>query len=623
MRLHSLSGSGLLGVAISALLLSGCNTNGNDDNHAAVVPPTRTVLVYMVGSDLESQGAAATADLAEMMQVGSSKGFNIVVETGGANKPGWNTVKRQLVNAGSMTSLADLGAKNMGDSATLQDFIAWGMKTYPADKYTLVFWDHGGGAVGDNGTTVGIDEVHGDGLSLPEIRTALQNSAGVAAKRFDLVGFDTCLMATLETAKIIANHADYMVASEETEPGSGWDYKSWLGALKSQPSMNTLDIGKTIVNSYFNSFAAADPQSRQITLSAIQLNKVSALTTAVGKLAQKVDGRLVAAPDSTRLEVAIGRSRSESYGKQHGDDAGMVDLNDFAGRLPAVYAAEANVVKTALAEAVVYSRRAAERPNASGLSIYLPSETTIRTGLAPALAAYKQVQFDNGWEGMVERYATAAAADVQKPLLSNETMTGNTLSVDVDITGGSDINAVNVYLTHDNGNGTLLVLSREEADSFTGGKASYDFDNKILLVNGQYVYTDVLEADEDNGLYTLGAPAMINGNQATLVIQAQVNGTNIDLTVVGQIPDSANGVVSRMMALKTGDHIDPLFLNFDTATGNTSLVTQSGNDFTLTAAGATAAIGQLPADNYVAFFAVQDYAGNMQYSNAFNLTVNP
>ena len=332
----------------------------------------------MVGSDLESSGGAASADLAEMMKVGSANGFNIVVETGGANKDGWKTVKRRLITAGGVKELGDLGSKNMGDQATLQDFVSWGMKNYPADSYSLVFWDHGGGAVGSNGPTVGFDEVHGDGLSLPEIDGALQNSVTLSGKRFDFVGFDTCLMATVETAKIIAKHADYMIASEETEPGSGWDYTAWMGALKANPAMSTLSIGKTIVDAYFASFPNTDPQGRQITLATIQLNKIAAVTGAVQTLALKVHNRLVSAPDATRIEVATGRSRTESYGKQHGDDAGMVDLNDFVSRLPNTYVTEANAVKAALADAVVYARHADERPKAAGLSIYLPSETTIR-----------------------------------------------------------------------------------------------------------------------------------------------------------------------------------------------------------------------------------------------------
>ncbi|MCR5235609.1 MAG: hypothetical protein K6E34_00220 [Lachnospiraceae bacterium] len=36
---------------------------------------------------------------------------------------------------------------------------------------------------------------------------------------FDFIGFDACLMATVETAYMLSPYADYMIASEEFEPG--------------------------------------------------------------------------------------------------------------------------------------------------------------------------------------------------------------------------------------------------------------------------------------------------------------------------------------------------------------------------------------------------------------------
>lgn len=616
-----------------SVILAACG-GGDGDNSSTPVPtktPTRTVLVYMVGSDLESgkkpdgtfkdEGGAATADLAEMMKVGSNANLNIVVETGGANKEGWKTVQRKLVKAGSIQTLADMGDKNMGESATLQDFLDWGMKTYPADSYTLVFWDHGGGAVGNAGATVGVDENHDDALSLPEIRAALQTATTVNGKKFDVIGFDTCLMATLETAHTIAPYADYMVASEETEPGTGWDYTAWLGAIKATPSISTLNISKTIVDSYFSSFATNDKQGKAITLSAIQLSKVPALTTALGTLAGKLDANLISAPDSMRLDMANSRKRSESYGNQNGDDVGMVDLQDFLHRLPARYASDVNNVKAKLDDVVAYNRQAVERPNAKGLSIYLPSENTIKDhdGLQQSLAAYKKIDFSIAWQTLVERYSIEADNDNTAPSLHNSQMLGSTLSVDIN---SQDTNSAHIYITHDNGDGTQLVLSREVADSLGGGKASYEFDNLILLVNGQYVYTEELESDEDNGLYTLGVPVMLNGSQSMIIIQAKVNDSSINFDVLGYIPNSVNGVVSRLLPLRTGDAINPLFLNVNTSTGDTALVTQSGNNFTVAATGMIVEIGQLPADQYFAFFEVEDYSGNVAYSEVFSLIVD-
>lgn len=47
----------------------------------------------------------------------------------------------------------------------------------------------------------------------------------------ELVGFDTCLMATVDTAYTFCDLAKYLVASEETEPANGWYYSQWVGTL--------------------------------------------------------------------------------------------------------------------------------------------------------------------------------------------------------------------------------------------------------------------------------------------------------------------------------------------------------------------------------------------------------
>ena len=93
--------SHLLATAISAALLVGCNGNDHDTPSSTTKTPTRTVLVYMVGSDLESKGGAATADINEMLKVGSTENLNIVITTGGAEKDGWKTVKRYLIPKGT------------------------------------------------------------------------------------------------------------------------------------------------------------------------------------------------------------------------------------------------------------------------------------------------------------------------------------------------------------------------------------------------------------------------------------------------------------------------------------------------------------------------------------------
>jgi hypothetical protein len=140
--------------------------------------------------------------------------------------------------------VTDDGAKAMTDPTTLSSFIQYCSKNFPANRNELILWDHGGGSV----SGYGYDEKFksSGSMNLAGIRQALQNG-GV---KFDFIGFDACLMATAETALMLNDYADYLVASEETEPGIGWYYTNWLTNLGNNTSLSTVEIGKNIVDDF-------------------------------------------------------------------------------------------------------------------------------------------------------------------------------------------------------------------------------------------------------------------------------------------------------------------------------------------------------------------------------------
>ena len=197
-----------------------------------------TLMVYICGTDLESEAGMASNDIVEMTKAKLSDKVNIIICTGGAKKwqiQGISNSVHQFYkvdsSSGQLVRLEDnRGSKPMTDPATLTDFIKYCAQNYPANRNELILWDHGGGSV----TGFGYDEKNGNGdsMTLAGINTALKN-AGVT---FDFIGFDACLMATAETALVLDNYADYLIASEETEPGIGWYYTNWLTKLSSNTS---------------------------------------------------------------------------------------------------------------------------------------------------------------------------------------------------------------------------------------------------------------------------------------------------------------------------------------------------------------------------------------------------
>ena len=193
---------------------------------------TYTLMIYMCASDLESDGGYATNDISEMLNATVDEKINLIIETGGTKEwqdYGISNKTNQIYkieNNELKLIKDDLGIKEMTKPETLTEFIQYCKSEYPADKYGLILWDHGGGAV----SGFGYDE-HSkneeDTLTIDKLKKALKESD----TKFEFIGFDACLMANIETAYSIKDYAKYLIASEETEPGTGWEYKSFLNKM--------------------------------------------------------------------------------------------------------------------------------------------------------------------------------------------------------------------------------------------------------------------------------------------------------------------------------------------------------------------------------------------------------
>ena len=110
-----------------------------------------------------------------------------------------------------------------------------------------IVWIDGVGA----GSGAAFDELYElDSLTLSEMYSAFvqvwEPSNELGQQPLELVGFDTCLMATVDTAYTFCDLAKYLVASEETEPANGWYYSQWVGTLAKQPAMDGAALGRVI-----------------------------------------------------------------------------------------------------------------------------------------------------------------------------------------------------------------------------------------------------------------------------------------------------------------------------------------------------------------------------------------
>ena len=203
---------------------------GSSSDYEVVQPQKeQTFLIYMVGSDLESDYGAGSADLGEIMGADiDTETSNFVVFTGGSIRWDLNIATDKnsvyyLDESGKFIHIHDRTLNNMGDPNNLAFFLEYGYYSFPADEYNLILWNHGGGTI----SGYGVDEIANDYLSLAEIKAALEASPFKGSNKLNSVIFNACLMATIETADVFKDHADYLLASEEVVSAAGYNYNSF------------------------------------------------------------------------------------------------------------------------------------------------------------------------------------------------------------------------------------------------------------------------------------------------------------------------------------------------------------------------------------------------------------
>lgn len=212
------------------------------------------VMEYIIGADLEDDRGMASINIAQMKDTtAKGDGLDFVVQAGGSDR--WftkgiedSTVGRYLISGGNIETAEMLDETTcMSDPESLTDFILWAKKNYPADRYMLVLWDHGGGFASGYGVDILNDREDKERLmSASEIIGAIKK----AGMKFEMIGFDACLMQNIEYANALEPYADYYLASEETEPGTGWYYTAGFGKLAEDPAISIEEFGKSMVSSY-------------------------------------------------------------------------------------------------------------------------------------------------------------------------------------------------------------------------------------------------------------------------------------------------------------------------------------------------------------------------------------
>ena len=391
-----------------------------------------TVMVYMIGSNLESRLGSGTFDMMEMEEAGLDYSrTNLLVYTGGSKRWAGRTPS-------SCNALLDMGRpadqriaartdenKSMGDPECLTEFLNFCSGHYPAEHYALILWDHGGGPVWGYGS----DELfEADSLTLPEMQEAMKQTAFQQTGKLDWVGFDACLMSSVETMSVWEPHARFFVASEELEPGHGWDY-TWLSILNT--TSDPLEITKHIIHSYgaYYEKNRTETSNPDVTLSCADLSKLDGVVKKLDTLCHAVRGGIDMGffPEIQRI-----RTQARSFGVaddttgRAGDSSyDLVDLGSLVRGLGERFRIETEDLKGSLEDLIVSSYSNIE--DTSGISLYYPCRN--KSQFTEMGRTYESITVSDEYRGLLKslkkNWSSSRNRDweVAQPVLDGEEFT--------------------------------------------------------------------------------------------------------------------------------------------------------------------------------------------------------
>ncbi|MCR5590646.1 MAG: hypothetical protein K6F73_03875 [Lachnospiraceae bacterium] len=378
---------------------------GNDAESA-------TIMIYLNGSDLETKAGEATTDISEMIKSGAGENVNVIIQTMGTKR--WHdydisseTSQIYRIHNGECELVKDnLGQLDCTASKTLADFIDYGKKNYPADRYMLIFWDHGGGPV----YGFGYDEWQPDtaSLTLDEIQDALKKNSDIS---FDIIGMDCCIMANLETCYVLSPFCKYAVLSEDFESGLGWSYTEWMKLIEENPGISTPLLGKKIIDNMISANEEDDDEGGSSTMILVNEKAVPDLVKKWTEYAYKNTEKLLGS-NYSKLHKAIGRGFFESFFDSWDDDDSYVTMEDFY--VSDMMSIVENVgeegvstdnLRSSLKDCVAYFGHTSDKNELTGLAISLPYGD--RSYYDRLVKVYSKCGFDEKYINWLEKFVGA------------------------------------------------------------------------------------------------------------------------------------------------------------------------------------------------------------------------
>lgn len=332
----------------------------------------------------------------QMEEVGSNENLNLVVQWASFKN---HKTQRLLIqkdnDAQNVTSpvVESLDPVDMGDYRQLVEFVRWGVEKYPAKKYMIAVWNHGNGwyRLGNAQRDISYDDLSGNKITTEQLGLAMAEAAKIMGHKVDIYGSDACLMAMAEIAGEMKDSVQFMVGSEELEPGYGWPYSTWLQKWASNEKASAKEVSVYLTDEYIKAYDGGIYGFQDVTFSAMDLTKFDGLSKAISSLNASLSNLVPA--DINAVKAVAHSTQSFTY-----DD--YRDLGDFVNRLSnSKVGVQDSVLANAdqaISDLVVANAGTGIYENVSGVAFWLPTSSY---NLNQHQERYSKLQFnlETGW----------------------------------------------------------------------------------------------------------------------------------------------------------------------------------------------------------------------------------
>jgi len=476
---------------------------------------SHTIMIYMVGSNLESDSGIASSDIASINpeEIDLEK-IHVLLYTGGTEE--WHNFVSNEENAiyileeDGFNKIETYDKLNMGDPSTLLEFLNYGYDNYNAQYYDLLFYDHGGAIDGAI-----YDDFSDDNLSLADMEIALKKSPFNEKNKLETVIFRTCLNGTYEVANLFSDYAKYLVASEEVSVGNSLsDVFKFINDISLTDT--GVEVGEKFINSYENfieekiSIFVDIP----VTYSLIDLSKIDSLSEELDKY--------IAGINLKESYNDIARLRNNLY--QYGGDTDIyntIDLYNFIIETSSYSSVSNENVLKILDETIIQNNTNLDESH--GLSIYFPYKGT--EGYKKYfLEVYEDLDVSENYKKFISQFYNTQS--------SSTTASFNANSNKIET---SDSNEIELELTDEQlktfNSGSYIIFERDEEHP--------NFYAPIYSANDVVLDGNILRTNIKNSLIK------INTKDGEKYIEAvkRVNGNTSNLTAFAILVNPSEGII--------------------------------------------------------------------------------